>query len=177
MAEVKTDTSTAERQRAATAPKPVHLPSGPPTHHPTTVGFNVEKGGVIRLEGAPTRFVVSKNEIVTWVIGNTTDGPITVSLVDFKFRPLTSNELKGTVDINPQPFIWFGSDTVALAPHKVGFIAGRLDPAYDHQNHLGFHDHLTYTIAVRSLSDPSNPAEKPNFFDDVDYDPDGEIKP
>jgi hypothetical protein len=177
MPEVKNETSTVAGHPVAKAAKVKHLPSGKPTHHPTTLGFNVENGGVIQEKGAPARFIVSKNEIVTWVIGNTSGGPITVTLLDFKFKPLTSNEPKGSVDITPQPFIWLGSDTVALAPQQVGFLAGVLSPDYDHHNHLGFHDHLTYTIAVRSLSDPSNPQEQPNFFEDVDYDPDGEIKP
>jgi hypothetical protein len=172
MSEVKIDTSTVTRDPGANAAKHEHLPSGKPTHHPTTLGFNVEGGG--KILDAPTRFIVSKNEIVTWVIGNTSNGPITVSIVDFKFKP-DSGQPKGSVD--ESPFIWLGSETVALAPHQVGFIAGRLNPAYKHHSHLGFHDHVSYTIAVRSLSDPSNPEEKPNFFEDVDYDPDGEIKP
>ena len=137
--------------------------SGSATDHPTVVGFTIVDGGDLPDVGAPTKFVAAPNDIVLWVVGNTSGYTITVTLTDF-LRKKHPADPKGTIQPETPPFIWLVSDTVVVDDGKVGFIAGRRNPDYQTQSFL-FHDFLSYTIHVQSTA-----------FD-FEYDPDGDIKP
>lgn len=114
------------------------------------VGFTVQAGG--NIPTMPTRFGVGSNEIVLWVIGNTSGQLVTVRLMNF---------VRNGVAVTP--FVWLVDDNVAIEPDKTGFIAGAKNiGGYSHQNLV---DRVKYTIRVAGA------------FPMVDYDPDGDIKP
>jgi len=139
--------------------KHVRKPSGPATNHPTVVGFTVGLNGDIAY--APTMFEARSNDIVMWVVGNTSGEQITVTIKDFlRKKVFAQDDTKGVDAV--KPFLWIGSNTLQLDNNETGIIAGRRDPDYG----VGFlPDHVSYTITVTSAS-----------FD-IDYDPDGDIKP
>ncbi len=62
------------------------------------------------------------------------------------------------------PLIWIGSNSVSLAPNTAGFIAALRDPNF-RLNDVLFHDFFSYTIVIKGTTI------------DVEWDPDGEIKP
>ncbi|MGE5836043.1 MAG: hypothetical protein ACM4AI_16300 [Acidobacteriota bacterium] len=134
------------------------------------MGFSVDGHGGITV--APRTFRVEKdhNDIITWMIGNQGEGPITVTFTEFMFKP-DKDAAKGSVPIDPEPFIWLASDNARIEAGQVGLIAARLRPDYEFKSQGVFkHDYVSYTIEVRSTANPKK-------FADVDYDPDGEIKP
>jgi hypothetical protein len=139
-------------------PRTVKLPSPPATSNPNIVGFTVGPDGAI--QNAPAKFQAHRNDFVIWLIGNTSGQKIAVSLSDF-LRKDSDDQPKGTDPV--VPFIWLVSDTVELDDGEAGFIAARRDPTF-HIRGL-FHDAVSYTIHVQS----------PTF--DIEYDPDGDIKP
>jgi len=120
---------------------------------PVVIGFTVAGNG--NLSNIPTRFSVGSNEMVLWLVGNTSGHPVTVSLTNFLFN--NSNAV--------QPFAWVLSDTLQLNDGHAGFIAGLKNPAYKQQ---GLIDPVKYTIHVQADD---------NGFTPQDYDPDGDIKP
>src|SRR5262245_29948357 len=84
---------------------PKHLRSkGFLLFQPLTVGFTVEKNGVIN--EAPRRFLAGKNEIVTWIVGNASGEEITVSLDTFLRRDEDDDET-GTQPVFP--FVWMST--------------------------------------------------------------------
>jgi hypothetical protein len=124
-----------------------------------TIGFSVEAAGSIT--DAPSKFAAGPNEIVTWVVGNASGEPITVSLTKF-LRKKKHNDQTGDPNDQVAPFRWLGSNTVRLDRGQTGIIAGRMDPNYTRRD---FFDHLSYTIQVDGP------------FGTIEYDPDGDIKP
>ena len=141
---------------------PVHLRSKDALlFQPLTLGFVVRDNGEITQADAPRKFIAGPDEIVTWVVGNASDDPITVSLLLF-LRKKKHNDNTGDTGDEIRPFIWLGTNAVTLAAKQTGIIAGRRDPDYPMRD---FHDFLSYTIRVDGP------------FGVIDYDPDGEIKP
>lgn len=137
---------------------------------PFTIGFTVEPKGEI--SEAPRRFLAGKNEIVTWIIGNASGEPITVTLDRFLRRDDDDDEVGNPKD-EVYPFRWIGlvppkqfpypPPTLQLAVGQTGIIAGRVDSKYKFK---GFgKDDLSYTIRVAGS------------FGTVEHDPDGDIKP
>jgi hypothetical protein len=145
-----------------------HLPSpgSAPAHHDTSgMRFTVDKKGVIHR--APVKFGARKGDFLLWAVENHSDGPINVKVTDFQ-RKETIFSTKGTTPI--QPIDWFATgDNVSLLPGETKVIGGvlNMDPV---SGFPFFIDGVSYTIEVRSTS-------KPPDFDDIDYDPDGDIKP
>jgi hypothetical protein len=119
------------------------------------IGFTVLAQG--HIPTMPTKFHAATNELVLWVVANTSGSPVTVSLQNF----LLDNK---PVDI--QPLLWLISNTVAVENGKTGLIAGLRNPAYK-MKHL-IRDNVKYTIHV---------AADDNAFPPADHDPDGDIKP
>lgn len=122
-----------------------------------TIGPN---GGIHQ---KPKKFYASQRggDLVTWAFTNNSGGPLTVSVIDFLRRPDCSDD-EGTVPVNP--FVWLPADTVQLADRATGYIDGRVDPNYPRQN-ANSDDCLSYSIRV-----VAGPLQ-------IDYDPDGDIKP
>jgi hypothetical protein len=147
--------------------KQVALPSPLVSLQPNTPKINVGPGGVINANEAPARFFISQRfqEIVVWIVTNNSGQPISVTLTDFQ-RKNGMGAAKGTTPI--QCMRWLSGATVQVAGGQVGHLSAIIDPGYRMNDVL---DHVSYTIQVRSQ------APAPNGFPDVDYDPDGDIKP
>jgi hypothetical protein len=145
----------------------VALPSPIVSLQPNTPKINVGPGGVINLNDAPARFFISQQfqEIVVWIVTNNSGQPISVTLTDFQLKNGMSDK-KGAKPI--QCMRWLAGATVQVAAGQVGHVSAIIDPGYKMN---GILDHVSYTIQVRSQAPP---AAK---FADVDYDPDGDIKP
>jgi len=137
------------------------LRSGAPSFLPAVVGFNVDPGGGIG--AGPTRFIVGKNEFVTWFIGNQSNEPISVTLSQFSRKRQPSDDKGDPLD-PAMPLIWIGSNSVSLQPNTSGFITALRDPNYSLKDPI-FHDFFSYTIGIKGTTI------------DIAWDPDGEIKP
>jgi hypothetical protein len=147
--------------------KSVPLPSPLVSLQPNTPRIDVGPGGTIDPKQAPARFLIGQreSEIVVWVVLNHSGQPITVTLTDFMLKK-SMMDAKGKVPV--KCLRWLASEATQVDPGAVGFIGGFIDPDYKIQGAM--FDHLSYTIQVRSRA-TTNP------FADVDYDPDGDIKP
>jgi hypothetical protein len=146
--------------------KPLPLPSPLVSLQPNTPRITVGPGGRINPEDAPSRFFIGQREreIVVWVVTNNSGQPITVRLTDFQLKKDMLAK-KGTTPVACMQ--WLASDTVQVETGSVGFLGALVAPGYKLK---GMFDHISYTIQVRSRA-----SSKP--FPDVDYDPDGDIKP
>ena len=115
----------------------------------------------------PKKFYASQQhrDIVTWDITNQSGQDIEVAVTNF-LRRVDCSDDEGTVSVNP--FVWLDSNTVALRAGEEGFIDGRVDPNYLRLNDDG-DDCLSYSIVVKSTSEVA-------AFE-IEYDPDGDIKP
>jgi len=115
----------------------------------------------------PKKFYASQKnrDIVTWDITNQSGQDIEVSVTNF-LRRVDCSDDEGTVPVNP--FIWLDSNTVELRAGEEAFIDGRVDPNYLRLNNND-DDCFSYSIVVTSTSGA------PAF--EIDYDPDGDIKP
>jgi hypothetical protein len=147
--------------------KQVALPSPVASLQPNTPKINVGPGGVINLNDAPARFFISQRfqEIVVWIVTNNSGQPISVTLTDFLLKS-GMGAPKGTTPIRCMR--WLAGDTVQVDAGRVGHLSAIIDPGYRMNDLL---DHVSYTIQVRSQAPPAA------AFADVDYDPDGDIKP
>jgi hypothetical protein len=145
--------------------KQVALPSPLVSLHPNTPRINVGPGGVIDPNDAPARFLVGQRErgTVVWVVTNTSGKPITVTLTDFMLKNGMFDK-KGTVPVPCMQWLT-GSAAVQVDDGKTALLGAMIHPDYKLK---GIFDHVSYTIQVRSQA---------GAFDDVDYDPDGDIKP
>src|SRR5262245_47629510 len=77
------------------------------------VGFTVQEKAMI--SPVPTRFGVGSNEMVLWVVGNTSGSVATVTLQDF---------LRDSDPTDPvNPLIWLVSNSVQIADGEIGIIA------------------------------------------------------
>lgn len=120
------------------------------------VGFTVEEDGVIRT--MPTRFGAGSNELVVWVVANSSTQNIKVSVEKFQHKG---------VDLDPAPILWLTKKNFVHVPKESAvFLVGIRNPDYKIQSTFPILiDLVTYTIHV----------EGPGFS--KDYDPDGDIKP
>jgi hypothetical protein len=150
--------------------KQVPLPSPIVSLQPNTPKINVQKDGFIDPNDAPARFLISQQfqEIVVWIVTNNSGQPITVTLTDFKLKN-SMGAPKGTKLVKCMS--WLAGNTAQVNAGQVGLLGAIIDPGYKMNGAL---DSLSYTIQVRSQV-PQPPAG--NGFPDVDYDPDGDIKP
>jgi hypothetical protein len=127
--------------------------------------FTVSPGGDIHV--APVKFGARKGDYLLWAVTNASNGPIKVAITDFQRKDHIFKD-KGETPITPVDF-FAGIFSVDLAHGETKIIGGEVntDPV---SGFPFFIDGVSYTIEVRSLASPS-------AFPDVDYDPDGEIKP
>jgi hypothetical protein len=148
-------------------PKKKHLPSpGSAPGHQDTRGmrFKVSKDGDIKV--APVRFGARKGDFLLWAVVNDSGGPIRVAIIDF-LRKENFFDKKGTIPYNSGPVDFFaGQNSVDLNKGEKKVIGGTVST----EPESGFIDGVSYTIRVTSLK------EEPAFAE-IDYDPDGEIKP
>jgi hypothetical protein len=125
--------------------------------------FSVSENGDIPV--GPVKFAARKGDILLWAVSNESSGPIRVAITDFQrkddiFQP------KGVHPIAPVDF-FANVNSVDLLPGQTRVIGGKLNT--DPQSGFPFFiDFVSYMIQVRSLA---------GAFPDLDYDPDGEIKP
>ena len=127
--------------------------------------FTVSKGGEIHVP--PVKFRARKGDFLLWAVVNHSGGPITAAITDFR-RKKTIFDNKGVDPITPVKF--FGEvNSVSLEDGETKVIGGALDVEPE-AGFPFFTDGVSYVIEVRSTANPKQ-------FADVDFDPDGEIKP
>ena len=127
--------------------------------------FTVSQRGDIHV--APVKFGARRGDFLLWAVVNDSGSPIRVAITSF-LRKNSIFDPQGQIPIAPVDF-FAGNNGVDLQPGETGVIGGTVNT--DPQSGFPlFIDGVSYTIEVRSTANP--PA-----FPDVDYDPDGEIKP
>jgi hypothetical protein len=166
MSEVKIERSTVNEGALLTERKHLPSPGFAPKHQDTRgMRFTVSQGGAIHV--APVKFRARKGDFLLWAAVNHSGGPISVAITDF-LRKTTIFEGKGIVPITPVDFFG-GVNSVNLQDGEAKVIGGAVNTEPEAGAPF-FTDGVSYVIEVRSTADPK-------LFADVDYDPDGEIKP
>ncbi|MGE5836042.1 MAG: hypothetical protein ACM4AI_16295 [Acidobacteriota bacterium] len=166
MPEVKNDKSTVNEGALLTEKKPLPSPGFAPKHQDTRgMRFTVSDGGDIHVP--PVKFRARRGDFLLWAVVNHSGGPISVAITDFR-RKATIFDNKGVVPIAPVDFFG-GVNGVNLQDGESKVIGGALN-AEPEAGPPFFTDGVSYVIEVRSTAEPKK-------FADVDYDPDGEIKP
>jgi hypothetical protein len=166
MPEVKNDMSTANEGALLTEKKPLPSPGAAPKHQDSSgMRFTVSQGGDIHV--APVKFRARKGDFLLWAVVNHSGGPISVAITDFR-RKLDIFQAKGVTPITPVDFFG-GVNSVNLPDGETQVIGGTVN-AEPEAGFPFFTDGVSYVIEVRSTANPKK-------FADVDYDPDGEIKP
>jgi len=139
-----------------------NLPSGPPGPMPAIVHVTVGTGG--QITSAPETFgvhhVLFKN-IVVWVVKNECGEPLSVTIGKF-LRKDKPKDRHGRASDPVEAVDWLVSDTLKLEIGGAGLLGGPVPKDYHAK---GLIDYVSYTIRVTG-----------NSFD-IEWDPDGEIKP
>jgi hypothetical protein len=126
----------------------------------TAPSFSVSSAGEI--QDGPGRFLAAKNEVVTWVVTNKGQQPITVGILTFLRKKHLFDAHGDNQDPVDDYFDWPVNNPVTVGGGQIGYLYARITKKPKHA--LG--DHLSYTIRVAGQS-----------FGTIDYDPDGDIKP
>jgi hypothetical protein len=167
MSEVKIDTSTVNEGALVTERKHLPSPGFAPKHQDTRgMRFTVSKDGAIHV--APVKFRARKGDFLLWAVVNNSGGPISVAITSF----LRKTDIFQTKGVPPpiSPVDFFGGiDSVNLQQGEAKVIGGAVNTEPEAGPPF-FTDGVSYVIEVRSTANPKH-------FADVDYDPDGEIKP
>jgi hypothetical protein len=125
--------------------------------------FSVMENGDIPV--GPVKFAARQGDLLLWAVINESSGPIRVAITDFRLKT-DIFQAKGQTPITPIDF-FANTNSVDLLPGQTRVIGGKVNTG-PHSGAPFFIDFVSYMIEVRSLT---------GAFPDIDYDPDGEIKP